>query len=157
MALTTMWTVTMLHYYATYWYSAKVLIINTHNKFMLYYITLGALRGRVTVLGLCVCVCVCVCVSVTTLVAVSLISTLKLNYEQLYHGILNSWILLRSEVMVSFDTPQAPAVYTPTQWSARSTYMHVIYACAICISVQHVPRNACRAARACHAPCIHDH
>ena len=57
----------------------------------------------------------CVCaVSVTTLAAVSLISTLELNYEQLYHGILfifNSWILikmLRSEVMASFATPQAP-------------------------------------------------
>ena len=58
------------------------------------------------VLGLCVYVCVCV--SVTTLAAVSLISTLELNYEQLYHGILfifNTWILikmLRSEVTTSF-------------------------------------------------------
>ena len=61
----------------------------------------------------------CVCVSVTTLAAVSFISTLELNYEQLYHGILfmfNSWIfikILRSEVMASFayhDTLQAPAV-----------------------------------------------
>ena len=54
----------------------------------------------------------CVCaVSVTTLAVVSLISTLELNYEQLYHGILNSWILIkmfRSEVMASFATPQAP-------------------------------------------------
>ena len=52
--------------------------------------------------------CVCVCVCVTTLAAVSLISTLELNYEQLYHAILfilNSWILInmfRSEVMASF-------------------------------------------------------
>ena len=54
------------------------------------------------------------CVSVTTLTAVSLISTLKLNYEQLYHNILfifNSWILIKmlcSEVMASFAAPQAP-------------------------------------------------
>ena len=67
----------------------------------------------------CVCVCVCVracvraCVCVNTLAAVLLISTLELNYEQLYHGILfifNSWILikmLRSEVMASLAIPQA--------------------------------------------------
>ena len=60
--------------------------------------------------------CVRACVRACTLAAVSLISTLELNYEQLYHGILfifNSWILikmLRSEVMASFATPQAPAV-----------------------------------------------
>ena len=62
---------------------------------------------------------VCVCVSLTTLAAVSLISTLELNYEQLYHGslfIFNLWILIKmlpSEVMVSLancDTPQDPAV-----------------------------------------------
>ena len=52
--------------------------------------------ARVCVRRVCVsvCVCACVCVCVTTLAAVSLISTLELNYEQLYHGILfifNSW------------------------------------------------------------------
>ena len=100
-------------------------------------LTLGALRRRVTVLALCVCVCVCVracmracvrahvcmcvrvrvCVCVTTLVAVSFISTLELNYKQLYHSILfifNSWILikmLRSDVVASFVTPQALYIY----------------------------------------------
>ena len=65
--------------------------------------------------------CVSVCVSVTTLAAVSLISTLELSYEQLYHGILfifNSWILikmLRSEVMASFATPQAPSIEVTSQ------------------------------------------
>ena len=57
------------------------------------------------------CVHACVCVSVATLAAELLISTLELNYKQLYHGILfifNSWILikmLRLEVMASFATP----------------------------------------------------
>ena len=76
-------------------------------------LTLSASHHRVTVLALCVCVCVCMrtCVSVTTLTAVSLISTLELNYEQLYHSILfifNSGILikmLRLEVLASFATP----------------------------------------------------
>ena len=84
---------------------------------------LGASRRKVTVLVLCVCVCVraCVCACVRVCVCLLplsrlLISTLELNYEQLYHGILfsfNSWILikmLRSEVMASFATPQAPVI-----------------------------------------------
>ena len=71
----------------------------------------------------------CVYVSVTTLAAVSLISTLELNYEQLYHGILfifNSWILikmLRSKVMPSFayrDTPQALAVLQQRPFSSAT-------------------------------------
>ena len=68
----------------------------------------------------------CVCVCVTTLVAVSLISTLELNYEQLYHSILNSWILIKmllSEVMASFayrDTPQAPAVLQQRPFSSAT-------------------------------------
>ena len=72
----------------------------------------------VCVCRVCVCVCVCVCVSDTTLAAVSLISTLELNYKQLYYGILfifNSWILikmLRSEVMA---TPQAPTIEVTSQ------------------------------------------
>ena len=48
-----------------------------------------------------VCVCVCVCVCVTTLAAVSLISTLELNYEQLYH--FNSWISFRSYGVVCYS------------------------------------------------------
>ena len=86
----------------------------TRSEKLTTLLTISTLRRRVIVLalcvcGACVCACVCVCVSVTTLAAVSLISTLKLNYEQLYHGILfifNSWILLRLEVMVLFATPQ---------------------------------------------------
>ena len=73
-----------------------------------------------------VCVCVCVCVSVTTLVAVSIISTLKLNYEQLYHGILFIFNLIkmrRSEVMASFATPQAPT----TEVTSQSRYVMLEY------------------------------
>ena len=69
------------------------------------------------------------CLSVTTLTAVSLISTLELSYEQLYHSILfifNSWILikmLRSEVIASFATPQAP----PIEVRSQSRYVMLEY------------------------------
>ena len=54
----------------------------------------------------CVRVSVRVCVSITTLAVLSLISTLELNYEQLYHGIplfldFASFIRARSYLLLS--------------------------------------------------------